>query len=139
MKKFFTIPLALLILVSGMHFTIASHFCGGEIAGTKVSVSGKLATCGMAHDVKSNASQQTILSTNCCENEISIYSVDSNYAPSAFHFKEITQNILYEFYTPEGFSLQLNFPSLINPANVSPPDYYLANAVSMADICVFRI
>ena len=139
MKKYFTIPLALLILVSGMHFTIASHFCGGEIAATKVSVSGKMATCGMAHDVKSNSSTQTSLSTNCCENEISIYSVDNNYAPSAFHFKEITQNILYEFNTPEGFSLQLNFPSLINPTNVSPPDYYLANAVSMADICVFRI
>jgi hypothetical protein len=72
-------------------------------------------------------------------NEITVYSVDNNDAPAAFHYKEITQNILYEFSTPEGFSLQSNFPSLINPTNVSPPDYYLANAVSIADICVFRI
>jgi len=139
MKKYFTILLAILILFSGMHFTIATHFCGGEIAATKVSLTGKEASCGMAHDEKSKSYSETSFSSNCCENEISVYSVDNNYAPSAFHFKEITQNILHEFYIPEGFSFHSTFPSLSKYTNVSPPDCFLANAVSMADICVFRI
>jgi len=139
MKKYYTILLALLILFSGMHFSIATHFCGGEIAATKVSISGKEASCGMTHDVNPIASSVTHLASNCCENKISVYSVDNNYSPSAFQFKEISQNILHVFYIPEGFSFQSNYTSLTNLTNVSPPDNDMANAVSMADICVFRI
>jgi hypothetical protein len=139
MKKYFTIPLALLILVSGMHFTIATHFCGGEIAATKISITGKEASCGMVRDTKSITSSETSITSDCCENEFSVYSVDNNYSPSAFHFKEITQNILHEFLIPEGFSFHPALPSLTNFTNVSPPDNYLANAVSIADICIFRI
>ena len=139
MKKVFTITVAILLVLSGMHITIAAHFCGGELAATRVSVTGEVASCGMIHKEIPNASSETSFSSNCCENEISIYSVESNYAPSAFHFKEITQNIFHELYIPEGYSFQSNFSSIIESANTSPPDSYLANAVSIADICVFRI
>lgn len=139
MKKFLTIPLALLILLSGMHFTIAAHVCGGEIAGTKVSLSGKEASCGMASDEKSKPSSETSFNSDCCENAFTIYSTDNNYSPSEFHVKEITQNILHVFYIPEGFTFHSNFPLLKNFTNVSPPDNFMANAVSMANICVFRI
>jgi len=139
MKKVFAIPFALLILLSGMHFTVATHYCGGKIAATKVSISGKEASCGMTSDEKSKTSSETNLASHCCENEFSVYSVDNNYSPSAFHFKEITQNILHEFLIPEGFSFHPALPSLTNFTNVSPPDNYSANAVSIADICIFRI
>jgi len=139
MKKFFAIPVSLLILLSGMHITIATHFCGGEIAATKVSITGKEASCGMISDEKSNTSAETILASNCCENKISVYSVDNNYAPSAFQFKEITHPVLQVFFIPEGFAFRSSFPLLTTLTNVSPPDNYLASAVSMADICVFRI
>jgi len=139
MKKYYTILLALLILFSGMHFSIATHFCGGEIAATKVSISGKEASCGMTHDVNPIASSVTHLASNCCENKISVYSVDNNYSPSAFQYKEISQNILHVFYIPDGFSFHSNYPSLTNLTNVSPPDNDMANAVSLADICVLRV
>jgi hypothetical protein len=139
MKKFITIPLALLILLSGMHFTIATHYCGGRIAATKVSLSGKEATCGMISGHRSDNSGETRVSKRCCDNEFSVYKIDSDYSPSAFHGKEITQNMLQVFQIPEGFSFHSNISLLTRPANVSPPDYFLANAVSMAGICVFRI
>lgn len=139
MKKFLTIPLALLILLSGMHFTIATHYCGGKIAATRVSLSGKEASCGMISDHRSGNSTETQVSSKCCDNEFAVYKIDSDYSPSAFHFKEINQNILQEFHIPEGFSFRSTFAFLTHPTNVSPPDYFLANAVSMADICVFRI
>jgi len=139
MKKLITIPLALLILISGMHFTVATHYCGGKIAATKISFSGKVASCGMIHDMNSGAATETSLASKCCENEISVYTIDNNYSPSAFNMKEITQNILQVLYIPQGFSFYSNYPSFTNSTNESPPDCYLANAVSMADICVFRI
>jgi hypothetical protein len=138
MKRYLTIPLALLILVSGMHFTIATHFCGGKIAATRVSISGKEASCGMARDVKSETAAKLGFSSNCCRNEISVYSVDDNYTPSAFNIKEITQHILHVFHIPLNYSYS-TFPSLIKLTTVSPPDYFSANAVSMTGICVFRI
>ena len=139
MKKFLTISLALLILLSGMHFTIATHYCGGKIAATKISLSGKEASCGMISGHESDNSGETRISKQCCDNEFSVYKIDSDYSPSAFHSKEITQNIIHEFCIPEGFSFHSTNAVLTHPTNVSPPDYFLANAVSMAGICVFRI
>ncbi len=138
MKKYFTIPVALLILLSGMHFTIATHFCGGEIASTKISVTGKLASCGMTSDEKSKTSSEASFASNCCENEISVYTVDGNYAPSEFNTAEITHNIHHEFYIPDG-SFHSSFPLLANLTNASPPGNYMVTAVNRTDICVFRI
>lgn len=139
MKKFFTIPVAILLLLAGMQVTIASHLCCGELAATKFSLSGKLATCGMVHDVKSKTLTESSFSSNCCEDETLVYKVDDNFSTSEFNFKELTKNILQEFNIPAGYTFSSNSLVYINYANVSPPDYNLANAVSLADICVFRI
>jgi len=139
MKKYFTIPVAMLILLAGMQFTVATHICGGEIASRHVSISGKAATCGMVQDSKPETSSETILTLNCCENEITVYTVEEDYTPSSYQNKDITQNIHYSLFIPviSGFFTK-NSPSL-NPINVSPPDNYPASSVNMADICVFRI
>lgn len=139
MKKFLTIPLALLILLSGMHFSVATHYCGGHVAATKLSFSGKEATCGMISGHGSENSAETQISSKCCDDKIAVYKIDSDYSPSAFHFKEIIQNIPHEFSVPEGFAFQSGILSITNHTNSSPPDCYTANAVRMSDICVFRI
>jgi hypothetical protein len=139
MRKLFSILFAVFILLTGMHFTVASHFCGERVAATKVSLTGKMASCGMESDLKTNTSLKTSLTAHCCDNDISVYSVDNNYMPSVFHFKEVAQPIIHEFYIPGGFSFRKDSALLTNPINVSPPYHYLSSAVCMADICVFRI
>jgi hypothetical protein len=139
MKKFLTIPLALLILISGMHFTVATHYCGGHIAATKLSLTGKLATCGMTSGHDSENSSETQISSKCCDDKIAVYKVDNDYSPAAFHFNNISQNIHPEFFIPRGFLFHSQISLLTIPTNVSPPDCFAANAVRMADICVFRI
>ena len=136
MKKVFAIQFACLILLSGMHFTVATHYCGGKIAATKVSFSGKAASCGMVNDV--HVFTETSISTRCCENEISVFAVENNYAPSVFHVKDIAQLVLQIFYLPVG-TFNSNCPPIAIHTNVSPPGFHAASAVSMADICVFRI
>jgi hypothetical protein len=138
MRKLFSIIFALFILLTGMHFTVASHFCGGKVAATKVSLTGKMASCGMESDLKTNTPLKTSLTSHCCDNDISVYSVDNNYMPSVFHFKEVAKPILHVFYIPGGFYFHADFPLLTNLINVSPPYQYLASAVCMADICLFR-
>jgi hypothetical protein len=139
MRKVSNIILAILLLLAGMHITVALHFCEGKLAATKVSITGGLASCGMASDLKSRASTEITYKSNCCENETHVYAVDKNYSTSEFHFKEIAQPILQLFSLPEGYLHNSgNLPNT-RLTNVSPPDNFTANAVSMADICVFRI
>jgi hypothetical protein len=138
MKKLFSILFALLILLSGMHFSVATHYCGGKVAATRLSFSGTEATCGMISD-RSHHSDETQISRYCCDDEVAVYEINTDYSPSSSNVKEITRGMFHEFQIPGGFSIHSSLPLLINPPNASPPGWYLASAVSMAAICVFRI
>jgi hypothetical protein len=104
MKKFFTIPVVILLLLAGMHVTVASHFCGGKLAATKVSVTGNLASCGMTHNVNSKATSEITLSSNCCQDETSVYKVDETFSISEFNFKKAAQNIFQEYNFLAGYT-----------------------------------
>jgi hypothetical protein len=138
MKNIFSISFAFLILLSGMHLSIATHICGGEVADVKWSFSGEKATCGMENPQQSCPIHNGIAS-DCCKDEVVVYSVDNNYNPSSLQIKEITKKLLQVFAIPVNISLH-SF-ALLNSVhtNVSPRDKLLTSAVSLADICIFRI
>lgn len=139
MKKLISISFAFLILLSGMHLTIATHFCGGELAATKVSFSGELASCGMEEATNQCTSPDKHLAASCCKNEVSALSVDHNYAPTFSFLKVFSQPVLQVFTVPVSFQvLSLTALNFIN-TDVNPPGLFLASAVSLPKICVFRI
>lgn len=137
MKKLFSISFAFLILLSGLHLSIATHICGGEIAAVKWSFSGEKATCGMENPKQTCPEHKGIYS-NCCHNEIVNYTVDNNYNPSSFQIKEVSKTLLQVFSIPVNSSLPF-IASNSFYTDVSPRDNSLTSAVSLADICVFRI
>ena len=47
MIKGISISLLIFVFAGMMHFSIANHYCAEKLAGTKVSFSGQLASCGM--------------------------------------------------------------------------------------------
>ena len=138
MKRILSIFFALIILVSGMHLSVPTHFCGGEVAAVKWSFTGEKATCGMESDEQSTSSKEEIAS-NCCKNEISVLAVDNNYNPSSIQIKEITKNLLQVFNVPVNIAFQSYTASTSYSAIISPPDNLLASAVSLPNICTFRI
>ncbi len=137
MKKLFSILFVFLILLSGMHLSIATHICGGEIAAVKWSFSGEKATCGM-ENTKTYPVNHGITS-NCCHNNIAVYSIDNNYNPTSFQIKESEKNVLLVYYIPVtiSFSTSVSANSLHN--NSIPPNIALTSDVNLSDICVFRI
>lgn len=137
MKKLFTVSICFLVLLAGMRVSIASHFCGGELAAVKLSLAGTLASCGMTHEAES-VSYGSVISTNCCEDETSVYKTDENYSTSEFKFKHLSHNIIQEFSTPAQY-IKYNFFSSAKHANVSPPGYYPGNSPNLADLCILRI
>lgn len=137
MKKIFSILVAGLILLSGMNLSFARHICGGEVVAVNWSFTGEKAGCDMENEMNGCPLHNEI-SSNCCQNEIAFFAVDNNYSPSSFQIEELIKKIspfaLSAYLIPSVVLL----PSFVN-TNVSPPDKTIANAVCLADICVFRI
>ncbi len=138
MKTLLCIPLIILILFSGISVKFATHFCGGSVAATKVSLTGELATCGMESPVHKNSVQVTF-NNHCCDDKISAYSICNNYIPSYYYVKEPGQQVIYLINVPaDCLSNQI---TIINTSikNIRPPGSNYPNSVTLPALCIFRI
>lgn len=136
MKKLISILFVLMILFSGLHVTIATHICGGELAAVKWSLSGQKAGCAM-EDTKlgNNASFES----DCCHDQLAAFNVDHDYTPSSFQIPVVSQQLVPMFFLSVFNSIQ-NLPlQQITYATVQPPGNLLPSDVYLPDICVFRI
>jgi hypothetical protein len=138
MKKSFSILLASFLFLSGMHLSIASHYCGKELAAMKWSFSGELATCGMEAAENSSSGQEYITSA-CCHNQLSFYSVDNNYNITSLQLQEPIFKVVLQLFAPLCLLSHTSTNICSNFTNVFPPGLATINSVSLPDICVFRI
>ena len=138
MKKLFSIVFAAIILLSGMHLSLATHLCGGEISAVKFSFDHEKASCGMCA-TEANSAEKSIAPESCCKDEMSFLSVDDNYSPSTLQVNHATNQLLQVFDIPKTIGIvSIHINSATN-ANVQQPGNYIAAAVSLPDICIFRI
>lgn len=139
MKKIISISLVLLVIASIMHISIAAHFCGGELASSNLSLTAKLAGCGMESQNTTPLSG-TSYNQHCCDNTLTFFGIDNNYLPSFQFFTADPQQSNFQFFSMVfGYALpsEIVFRSL--NTNFSPPGVLLSTQVDLSDICVFRI
>ena len=139
MKRILSILFAALIVLSGMHLSLATHLCGGEIAAVKWSLSEEKASCGMNMPQPSCSAEKTIIPESCCKDEIADFVVDNNYNPSTLQLNAPLFHLLKVFLIPENTGSLAIATSYTRNTNVQPPGSFPANAVSLLDICVFLI
>lgn len=139
MKNILTIILASFILLSGMHLSIARHFCGGERTDVAFTFSGMNVGCGMEEEGSACGAHDATAASDCCRNEFSMMDVDDYLSSSSMQVKEITQPVFELFFLPLMQSLHSTDADLQLYADTSPPHFLAANAVSLPKICVFRI
>ena len=139
MRKGISILFTLVIILSGAHFTIATHFCGGVVAATKVSLSGKLASCGMEETYGSCPSSNNQIATHCCDNSVITIGIINNFTSPVSFQEENTQNNVHILYLSisQSFQTLAFFNHLYT--DIGPPGWFSASAVDLNDICVFRI
>jgi hypothetical protein len=138
MRKVLSIVIVGLILISGMHISMATHFCSGKIAAVKWSFTGQFATCGM-EECDNHGSNHENFSTDCCKNLISFFSVDKNYTPSAFKIQELAKSTdSFPVCNIERISDNLPHSYTIF-TDTGPPVELIARSVDLAELCVFRI
>ena len=139
MKKVISISLVFLMLTAMLHLTVAIHFCGGKEAASTVSLSGKLATCGMECSEEGLPLPGTNFTKHCCDDIVTFCGIDSNYTPSFSFLPESYQYNFQVFSIPTGspvYSIAV-LKSLCT--NVSPPEALMSTSVDLSDICIFRI
>lgn len=136
MKNVLAILFAALILLSGMHPALSTHYCCGSVAAVKWSFSGDNASCGMPED--KSVPVETIIKALCCHNEKAVYSTDENYTPSSFHF-----NLTPEFINIFTLPAELLFSEVSENSSYyytgSPPGDLNAGTKSLSGLCTFRI
>ena len=127
------------MLLSGMQLTISLHYCGGELADAKVSLTGHVASCGMEGETDDCTQPGNHVESSCCNNQVSTYAIDRNFAPSFTSFKAFEQAVLQVFILPEiqNFNAITAYNRIYT--DVSPPPSWLVSDVNLPDIGVFRI
>lgn len=138
MKKLFSILFVVMILLSGMHHSLATHICSGRLSATKWSIFDEKATCGMEKDHTAKPVDNSFTS-ECCQDQVSFYSVDNNYNTSTTQINEPVKQLLQVFDIPKVIGILFLHTNSSSNTFVQPPGNYIANAVSLPDICVFRI
>ena len=139
MKKVFSILLSLFMIVAMLHISVAIHYCGGKKVATTVSLSGKLASCGMICSEQEIPFHGTSFASHCCDNTLTFYGINNNYFPTYSFVPESYQNnfqVLADLAELSAKS-QTDFNPLYS--NVSPPGALMSTCVDLSDICVFRI
>jgi hypothetical protein len=139
MKKVISVSLTLLMLTAVLHLSVATHYCGGKEAATKISLSGKLASCGMEDDAKDLPLTGSRIASHCCDNVLMIYGINGNFFPSFSYVPETYQHHFQVFSEPAGLNLHSLASVKSIYTSVSPPDESVFNSVDLSDICIFRI
>ena len=138
MKKGISISLVFLVISAMLNFSVATHYCGGHVAASKISVTGKLASCGM-EDQQNDLPRGKYFSKHCCEDVVVSISTDNNYVPSSFNIPCTFQfNFQTSVLHPES-AVDLAGIFKLQYPDKSPPGAMMSANVDLSDICVFRI
>ena len=124
-----------------LHFSVARHYCGGKYVASKISLSGALANCGMEETEGSCPYQHDgdQLESHCCDDDLTAYSIDNNYTPTAKTASEFSAAKIA--VTDLAYESLVRFP-VINCqswSDISPPGSLMTSSVNLSDIRVLRI
>jgi hypothetical protein len=138
MRKGITILFILVMMLSGAHLTVAKHFCGGKVAATKISLSGKLATCGMEGTGGTCPSSGSNLNTHCCNNQVATFGMINIFTAPVSVQSEKSEIIPHIFYLPVARSFYHNQVNNRSFTDAGPPGEFTASAVNLINICISR-
>ena len=137
MKKALTILVAIILLVSGMEISLDRHYCGGRLADVKISVTGKMATCGMEQSCPVSADHHGI-HNRCCEDQVTFYNLGSKFFPEYFKLTEPATSFNF-INTPVINHTPGNLFNRNLVSWVLPPGDDFVSRLTQPQICVFRI
>jgi len=137
-KKGISISLAVLMIATMLHLSVATHYCGGKIAASKISLTGKLANCGMEGS-QNELPPGLFFSKQCCNDVVVSFSTDNNYVASFFNIPDAVQFNFQTFGLPSESTVSPTQVFNLQYSDLSPPGALMSTNVDLSYICVFRI
>jgi hypothetical protein len=138
MKSIISIPLLLMLLLTGTSVKFSTHYCGGNFSSLKVSLTGEMASCGMEKQPVKNSTQD-LFSRHCCDNINSSYTIATNYSPSWWIVNYSKQVVIQTVYVPSDLQLSNEFPISKQADKRRPPGIFSPNYVDQPVLCIFQI
>lgn len=138
MKTIVSIQLILFLLFTGININFATHYCGGSVAATKVSLDGELANCGMEHSPANNSRQYTF-TKECCKDVLSSYSICNNYFSSSYSVDGPHQQVIFVLNIPVDLGYKQEVADNSSNKDIRPPGINSPNSVNRSALCIFRI
>lgn len=138
MKKIFSPVLSFLLMLAVIHLSVATHYCQGTLAGSKISVAGDLASCGMESG-KQDLTPGLHYSSHCCDNTLKEFGITSSFMPS-YKSNHTDNQISVPFLFLEAESTDLS--SVFKDTSLiikHPPGDLMSTFVDLSAICVYRI
>jgi len=127
------------MIAAMLHISVATHYCGGKEVASKVSLTSKLANCGMEGSDNAEPLPGLNFDKHCCDDEVTFCGTDNNYVAS---FNIVPDPCQYNFQI-------LSIPAELTAGpltgliplytNVNPPGVLMSTDVDLSGICVFRI
>jgi hypothetical protein len=139
MRKGFSIFFVVLMLLSAARVTISTHYCHGKVAATKVTMSGKLASCGMEKTEKNIPLPGSYLTSLCCTDNVTTIGTCNIFTSSFSSFTANVEHLRLIYYVPVIQSFHSDIISNNFYTSISPPGKLVTTAVKLDDICEFRI
>lgn len=137
MKNILTILFAVIIPVSGMQIGLDRHYCGGCLTDVRISLSGKLASCGMDEE-ETAWPDFPVVENNCCQDQLTFYSLAGQYFLEQFKLKLPAWNKTVLPHSQNSHkSVNENLALQISYIFRSADD--VRQRLKPPDICVFRI
>jgi hypothetical protein len=139
MKKAFSIFIAVLMVATLLHFSVGTHYCGGKVVSSNISLTGMPASCGMENQEKALSPSGSSIYQNCCKDVITYFGINLNYFQSvsvvATPFRVLSQYLnLHRDISFHSYERLTTFCT-----NTSPPWTLMYTNVDLSDICLFRI
>jgi hypothetical protein len=138
MRKVVSILLAFLVLTSAIHFTIAKHYCSGNLAAVKFSLTGQKATCGMEEEPTTCPLKNSVRA-HCCSDHLTLVTADQDNI-SNFSIQKISDNnnsLIFIFPIAE-INRKISFINLLQDFS-GLQNVFRTGERLFAFLCVFRI
>lgn len=126
-----------LILLSGTHFSMASHTCGGSLAAIRLSFDGALAGCGMEQD-HLPPSKTPVLESDCCHDQLSRIGTDETISTDIQILQELPSLSSVFLCTLDLFHLHPLITLDPSSTNSGPPGILDSSSVDLDRICISR-
>jgi hypothetical protein len=78
MKAVFSSVLAIVVLINSTGITLASHFCGGQLAEMGVHLGAASVGCGM-EEADPPCDGTVVLPSSCCQDQYTVLATDDGY------------------------------------------------------------